>query len=369
MIADILKLSCRNFRSYHSLFSNFSSKFVVFYGENGAGKTNILEAISLFSSGRGLRKAPIADLNCLTSPPLSWNLELVLNNNQYKTFLSTNVQNGRRIAKIDNSQINSLLKFDEFLWMLWIIPNMTNIFISHQTDRRNFFDHLVSGYDKKHKLRIKKLNILQKERLHVIFFRKDENWLKVLEEKIALESMQVTKSRLEFIMLLHKTFDEYPSDFLRPKIKITGSLEEIHATNSEENAILEITDSLKNCRFEDSEKQTTSIGIHKTLWLANHPKTGLEAENCSTGEQKAFLVSLILAVVRIYKNSRAGIPILLLDDLFVYLDEKRRQILTNELIAIGVQTFLTGTERNLFSGFSQIAQTFLIEKSICTEKT
>jgi DNA replication and repair protein RecF len=345
---------------------HISSQFVVFYGENGAGKTNILEAISLFSSDRGLRKAPISDLNSLGSPSSSWNVDLLLEKNSCKTLLSTTTLNGRRTARIDGSGVPSLSKFEETLWLLWVVPSMNNIFINSMADRRAFFDHLVSGYDKKHKYNLKKLMELQKERLHVIFHRKNEDWLQVLEEKIAEENVKITKSRLEFVKLLREIFDTYPSEFLRPIVDISGEIEKIYHCNSEEDAVLEIADILRKNRYEDSEKQTTSTGVLKTLWKTSHRKTLLMAENCSTGEQKAFLISLILAVFRIYQRSRSGIPVLLLDDLMVHLDKKRRQNLAEELICLNVQTFFTGTDINFFQDILAVSQVYQVEKSICT---
>ncbi len=202
----------------------------------------------------------------------------------------------------------SLTKFEEILWLLWVVPSMDNIFISSQSEMRSFFDHLVSGYDLLHKTNLKDLNNLQKERLHVIFYRKDEASVQILEEKIAEKNMLITKARLEFIELLHETFNKYPSDFLRPTVSITGAIENIYRIQSEENAILEIADRLKASRYEDSEKQTTTISTLKSNWLVKYKQTQLEAENCSIGEQKAFFISLILAVVRIYKTRRNGIP-------------------------------------------------------------
>jgi len=363
--SDIKKLVCKNFRSYRTLALNISSRFVVFYGENGAGKTNILEAISLFSSNRGLRGATISDLNAIGSQALSWNLELVVENNQHKTFLSTNAQNGRRVAKIDNSEMPTLSKFEEILWLLWVIPSMDKIFIGSMSDRRSFFDHLVSGYDKFHKHNLKKLSELQKERLHVIFHRQDESWLKILEEKMAEKNVEITKSRQNFIELLHKTFEKHPSEFLRPIVSVSGIVEDIYGRNNEETAQLEIAFLLKKNRYEDSEKQMTNISVQKSLWQVMHTQTNLEAEICSTGEQKAFLISLILAVMRIYQQTRSGIPILLLDDLMMHLDINRRNHLINELISLNVQTFFTGTDLSFFDGILDIAQVYYVKDSIC----
>lgn len=363
----ILRLGCRNFRSYRALTLNFSSRFVVFYGKNGAGKTNILEAVSLFSSARGLRKAAISDFVNFNAKSENWSLELVSEKDDYKTFLETGLAGGRRFGKIDGASVSSLSSLEEFIWLLWVTPGMDTIFIGSKTDRRNFFDHLVSGYDKNYKNRLKKIQNLQKERLSVLTYRRDEAWLKILEDKIAEESVFVARSRFEFINRLQEVFENCNSNFLRPQVNIQGKIESLAAVNSDEDAALEISDLLKNFRNEDCERQMTAISVHKSLWLAHHPKNQLEAESCSTGEQKAFLISLVLAVARIYRQSKRGIPVLLLDDLMMHLDKIRRKALVDELSELNIQTFFTGTELYLFDDLKDKAQIFQVENSICYE--
>jgi DNA replication and repair protein RecF len=339
---------------------------VVFHGENGAGKTNILEAISLFSSGRGLRKAPLSDLVCSRTAASSYNLELVLEKSSYRTFLSTSIRNGRRTAAIDSSPAESLSNFEEIMWFLWLVPAMNNFFIGPATDRRSFFDHLVSGCESGHRRSLKILSGLQKERLHAIFHGRDGNWLGVLETKIAEENAALTRSRRKFLQMLEETFEACPSAFPRPKVSLFGTAEKILEIRSEEDAILEMAEILKSCRSADSERQTTSVSCQKTFWRVEHPKTAFEAEQCSTGEQKAFLISLILAAARIYREFRSGIPVLLLDDLMVHLDRRHRKKLIDELLLLNVQTFFTGTDAYLFEALSGMSQMYRVEKSICT---
>ncbi len=368
MQPTILKLGCRNFRSYQALTLNFSSRFVVFYGKNGAGKTNILEAISLFSSDRGLRRASISDFTNFNAKSEGWNLELMFKNEGgYKTFLETGLLNSRRFGKVDGEVTSSLSALEEFVWLLWITPSMDTIFIGSKTDRRNFFDHLVSGYDRKYKNRLKKIQNLQRERLSVLSYRRDESWLDILENKIAEESVYIARSRFEFVNQLNDVFANCDSNFLKPQVSIEGKIESLTSINSDENAVLEISDLLKNFRNEDTEKQSTRISVHRSSWLAHHRKNHLEAENCSTGEQKAFLISLVLAVARIYQQSRRGVPVLLLDDLMMHLDKMRRKALIDELSVLNIQTFFTGTELYLFEDLKNIMQTFHVENSICSE--
>lgn len=365
MDSGVVRLDCRNFRSYRTLSLSFSESFVVFVGENGAGKTNILEAISLFSSGRGLRKAPVADLNNLSSVANSWNLNLAVRVNTYDNFLNTNAYNGRRVAKIDGANVASLSKFEDLLWLLWIIPSMGSLFIGENQVRRKFFDHLVSGFDKDYKKHLKIITNLQKERLHIITFRKDESWLKVVEEKIVDESIIITKNRLNFIDIIRQTFNDYPSRFLRCHLDIIGELETIFIKNNEDNAKSLLIEKLKQNRFFDAEHQTTQLSVQKTFWNVTHEKSNIEAASCSTGEQKAFMISLILATMRIYKNCRNGIPVLLLDDLMVHLDKLNRQYLIEELIDIDVQSIFTGTDEYLFEDIQNSVQFFRVKNSIC----
>lgn len=367
MDSGIIRLGCRNFRSYKTLSLRFSEPFAVFVGENGAGKTNILEAVSLFSPGRGLRKAPSSDLNNIESLANSWNLDLEVRVDGYSNFLNTNAKNGRRSAKIDGAAAGSLAKFEQLLWLLWVVPSMDGLFIGDSQNRRKFFDHLVSGFNANHKKHIRTVANLQKERLHVIMFRKDESWLKIIERKIAEESIIVTKNRMDFLKIMQQTFEDYPSDFLRCNMEITGDAENIFLNNNEENAEHMLMEALSRNRFSDSERQSTQVSIQKTFWRVTHEKTKIEAENCSTGEQKAFMISLILAAARIYRDCRGGVPILLLDDLMVHLDKANRRRLIDELFSIGVQAFFTGTDDYLFEDLRNSVQFFRVKKSICQQ--
>jgi DNA replication and repair protein RecF len=344
---------------------NFSSKFVIFHGQNGAGKTNLLEAISLFSSARGLRKAPLNNLNSIDGPAFSWHLELFFEKNGYGTKLSTCAPSGRRIARIDGAGAPSLSRFEELLWIVWCVPGMNSLFAGPMSDRRGFFDHLVSGYDRMHRRNMRQLAELQKERLHVIFHRRDESWLKILEQKISLENVKISKSRREFIELLNRTFDAYPSNFLRPIVDISGDVERICETQSEEDAVLEIAGILAKNRYPDVEKQSTFIGVHRSIWEARRPKILVEAENCSSGEQKAFLISLVLASIRISRGTNSGVPILLLDDVMTHLDEASRKNLLDELQDIDVQTFMTGTDQALFRHAPIEAEVYRVHQSLC----
>ena len=152
---------------------------------------------------------------------------------------------------------------------------------------------------------------------------------------------------------------------MRPQLQLHGTIEQITEHYSEEESVLEIAEQLSRNRNDDTMRQSTAIGAHKTFWGAY--KENIDAENCSTGEQKAFLVSLILGALRIYIQYRKGLPILLLDDLMVHLDQQRRSYLLQELSTIPAQIFLTGTDHFLFRDIYETAQFFTVRKSMCQE--
>lgn len=362
---EICGLRCKNFRSYISLSLDFDSKFVIFFGENGAGKTNILEAFSIFSASKGLRRANIFDLTHKKSQ--NFQLELEVKKNGYPTYLSLAATQGKRTGKIDNCLVKSLYNFEDIVWLLWIAPNMDGIFAGPLSERRSFLDHLVSGHDKFHKTRLNKIIALQKERINILANYNDQIWLESVENQIATASVEIIKSRFEFIKILEENFRKNISPFLYPKINIQGEFENIFLTSAEEFAILDIMDLLKRNRPYDKENFTSSSGIFKTYWRVTHPKTELEASQCSSGEQKAFLISLILASAKIYKTIRKGIPILLLDDLMVHLDKNRRRHLLEEIKNLDIQTFLSGTDLNFFEKIHDEAQIFKVETSIASK--
>lgn len=362
----ITTFSCKNFRSYRTLLLEFRSQFVVFVGDNGAGKTNILEALSLFGPGRGLRNAALSDFSNRASNNDSWKIDITVRQHSCETFLSTFMQNGRRCAKIDDAPISSHKKYDEILWILWAVPTMDSVFTGNAADRRNFFDHLTSGYKYGYKAHLRKLADLQKERLHILLNRPQELvWLETLERQIAEENVYITKIRQEFLLKIKEVFSQFQSHFLRPQLQLHGTIEQITEHYSEEESVLEIAEQLARNRNDDTIRQSTSIGAHKTFWGAY--KENIDAENCSTGEQKAFLVSLILGALRIYIQYRKGLPILLLDDLMVHLDQQRRSYLLQELSTIPAQIFLTGTDHFLFRDIYETAQFFTVRKSMCQE--
>lgn len=362
MDAGIKFVQLRNFRSYRFLDLDTDYKYVIFVGENGAGKTNILESISLLSSTKGLRKASLSDFKN-TGAIGEWRVSAELFANGYTSTLETYSLSGKRSGAIDGSTIKSLGEFEKNLWFLWVTPQMNDLLIGQSQIKRSFFDHLVTGIDAHHHFRLQYLKKLQKERLHILQNNYDKNWLDAIELKIAELFVKIFDKRMDFLRILQNTFEAHRSDFLRPKIVCSGAVEDILAAGTEERFFIKILDGLANSREKDIAFGITNFSVTRSNWQVF--KNSETAENCSSGEQKAMLISLILAAVRIYKSLRKEPPILLLDDIMVHLDKNKREILIDELKTLDVQVFLTGTDSYFFSHFNDDFRLISVRNSIC----
>lgn len=359
----IENISLYNFRSYRFLELPISSEFVVLTGENGAGKTNILEAISLFSSARGIRKAQLNELiHCGCSALSRWQISAKIRHGSNETYFSSSLSNGKRIGYIDETQVSSLRGFEDIMWLLWITPQVSEIFWGQSQIKRKFFDHLVTGISPHHYFRLKHVSKLQKERLHILQHNPHKTWLSTIESKLAALYVSIYEERIKFINLLQDTIQTHYPEILSPNVNCSGDFEN-SVLNAEYMGDV-ISERLEASRRLDTEKASTSYGVHKTNWnvLKNNQ---IDIENSSSGEQKLMLIILILSALRIYRENRTGVPILLLDDIMVHLDQARRQFLCSELQKLNTQVFLTGTDDSFFTPLRKNAQFIKVQNSIC----
>ncbi len=366
MCGKITSLCLKNFRSYRFLDINVDSNFVIFIGQNGAGKTNILEAISMLSNTKGIRKASLDELKNLDANS-GFKIEATLRNCDCNSILSTYFIKDKRQGKIDYSQIKTLDEFEKMVWFLWVTPQMSEFITGQSSLRREFFDHLVSGIDPKHRFRIQYTKKLQKERMHIMLNNYDNNWLSSIELKLAELFIKIDSKRQEFLEILHKTLLANCSDLLRPNITLNGNLENIIYNAQDDEKMMNILDILAKSRLSDKDRGITNYSVMRTNWEIKK-NDRINAQNCSSGEQKSMLISLILAAIRIYKTFRNGVPILLLDDIMVQLDNNKRRYLAEELTELNTQTFLTGTDEYLFYDFQGKSRIFSVHNSICSLK-
>ncbi|HJD55456.1 MAG TPA: DNA replication/repair protein RecF [Rickettsia endosymbiont of Pyrocoelia pectoralis] len=348
-------LTLENYRNFKNFEVTTGNTPIMLIGENGSGKTNILESISLFYPGRGLRSAKLADIcrdseeHCSVKALLQSKLGLAEFSTEFKR------SSNRRITEYNNSKIpnNELSKFTS---MVWLTPQMEGIFTSGSSDRRKFFDRIVYNFDAGHAELVSKYEYYMYERNKILAEEvRDNNWLKIIEEKMANISSMVVANRLKTLKFMQQAIDELENEFPKAELAIDGIIEQ-KILDGEENISDFIIAELYKTREKDRLLGRTSFGVHKSDFLVKHKKKNILAKLCSTGEQKAILIAIILAEMNYAIKLSKVTPILLLDEVFVHLDDKRREYLTEFFTNINSQIWVTATDLEGIENFANKAQ-------------
>lgn len=350
---------------------------VVLYGANGAGKTNVLEAVSLLSPGRGLRGArpPEIQQNGAGAPSQSWavaaKVETPYGEVQIGTGLDAARQN-KRLIRINGATAKSQGALAEYLSCVWLTPQMDRLFLDGTSARRQFLDRLIFAFDASHTGRLTRYENAMRQRSKILkeYERPDPSWLEGLEATMAETGVAIAAARLDFTERLRaacheadRTISDY---FPLARIALSGTLEELLA----HQPALEVEDSfryqLAETRAQDAVTGGAATGPHKTDLIVHYARKAMPADQCSTGEQKALLIGLVLAHARLIKAERGAPPILLLDEIAAHLDDSRRAALYDLLETMGGQVWMTGTDRALFRAIEHKAHILEVCKSEIT---
>ena len=360
----IRRLMLRDFRSYETLDIRFAARLVALTGENGAGKTNLLEALSMFSPGRGLRRAESED--CARqggSGGFSVSIELETEGHASQLGQGYEPGEGRRF-RLDRLPVSSARAFADRLQVVWLTPAMDGLFAGPAGDRRRFLDRLTLGVDPEHGARVSKFEQALRGRNRLLEDAgANARWLSAAEQEIAALGVAVASARLDTAqrlqVLIDSTRDE-TSAFPHAIIALQGELEtmlaELPAITVEEK----YREMLAQSRRRDAAAGRALVGPQTSDLLARHGPKDAPARDCSTGEQKALLVGLVLAQARLLSNLRGIAPLVLLDEIAAHLDAKRREALYDELERLGSQVFMTGADPALFEKLALRAEIFLV---------
>ncbi len=335
---SIRRLNLTDFRSYTAATVEPGAGFVLLSGENGAGKTNLLEAVSLLAPGRGLRGAPLGEM-ARDSGSSSFTIAAKLGD----TDIGTGTQPGspeRRLVRVNGAAaaVNSL---SEWLSILWLTPAMDRLFTGSAGERRRFLDRLVLAVESGHAHHSTRYDAAMRARNKLLSEdRWDEAWLASLELAMAEHGAAITSARLRIVAALESKLARSPSDeFARASIALEGS------------AGRDLESNLKSNRKRDAAAGRTVDGPHRQDLLVVHEAKSMAAHRASTGEQKALLLALILAHAELVSEQRCEAPILLLDEVAAHLDPKRREALFARLEGLS-QVWMTATEPSLFDGIT-----------------
>jgi len=355
----VRKLTLSNFRNYSSLSLSLQPGAVVLTGENGAGKTNLLEAISFLSPGRGLRRAKhdeVAKLGAEDGFTIHAELEGPFGDCRIGTGTSQSLE-GRRV-RINGEPAKNTEGLLEWLRVIWVTPSMDSLFTGPSAERRRFLDRMVLAIDPAHARRTLdyEKSMRARNRLFADDIRNDA-WFDAIEVQMAETGVAIAAARAEMVRLLASMFERVPiGPFPKADLALSGFIESIldgrPAVDVEEDFRLRLSSE----RGRDRAAGRTLEGPHLADMLVWHKPKAMPAASCSTGEQKALLLGLVLAHARLTSELSGAAPILLLDEISAHFDADRRAALFDILDELNCQAFMTGTEPVLFSSLEGKAQ-------------
>ncbi len=358
MRAVLRRISLSEFRSYAHGALDLSGAPVFLFGPNGAGKTNLLEAISLLAPGRGLRHAAIAEVGRRLAGEAAgraWAVAAEVEGEDGITRLGAGTESPgavRRSVRIEGESAPPS-RLSDHLRLVWLTPEQDRLFLDGAGERRRFFDRLAFAAEPAHALAAGTYERALRERMRLLSDGSaDGVWLGALEAQAAEAGAEVAAVRARTLSALQEEIDargERP--FPLADLSLSGGFEQMAAAGVGEGEIAaRLADALAAARERDAAVGRALTGPHRTDLVVRHRQKDRPAAECSTGEQKALILNLVLAQAsRLSRAESSPNPILLLDEVAAHLDQLRRAALFDEIEALGLQAFLTGTDEALFN--------------------
>ena len=382
----VSRIQLSEFRCYESLKLSLSAAPVVLTGPNGAGKTNLLEAVSLLAPGGGLRRAKLGEIarNVLsnvppteTGAPRAWavsaNIETPDGAFQLGSGLDpAALEQGRerRAVRIDGQAQRGQAALGRVCAAVWLTPQMDRLFLDGPSARRRFLDRLVFGLDPDHSSRVAAYEHSLRSRTKLLKEGKgDDKWLASIEDSMVRHGIAVAVARAELLARLSRAGTMAIGPFPAARLALSGDLEDWLETLPAVEVEDKMRAALRDGRGRDATYGGAVVGPQRSDLLVWHDAKGQSADQCSTGEQKALLLSIIMANTRLQTKARGAGPLLLLDEVVAHLDAERRNHLFDEIVALGVQAWMTGTDRALFEGLDGRAQFFRVEDATLSLET
>jgi DNA replication and repair protein RecF len=348
-VTRITHVALHGFRSYLDAEAVTDSAMVAFVGINGVGKTNALEALSLFCPGRGLRRVDITE--CIaqgrTTFALRVHVQTTLEDDPIPlaTGLTLEGEKRTRSNRRDNAPVPSTTAFSDVLRFVWLTPNMDGLFTGSPGDRRRFLDRLTLALEPQHGASVSRLEKALRNRNQLLEdHTSNRGWLDAAEHECAESAVIVARARQNTVDHLAKLCaQETAAPFPNAHVFLTTSLDLTASDPVEAYARV-----LRDNRSVDRAAGRTRIGAHTTdlevVFLAKNQAAAL----CSTGEQKALLIRLVLAHAEVVQQQSGVAPLILLDEVAAHLDPNRRAMLYEALAALKSQVWLTGADPFLF---------------------
>jgi DNA replication and repair protein RecF len=392
----VTRLVLTDFRNYRSARLDLDPGLdlgpVVLTGANGAGKTNLLEAMSFLSPGRGLRNARLSDIDrrevdvAVGTPGQAeartsgWAVAATVATRRGPVSIGTGrigpgrdggrdaAEGERRTIRIDGEPAKSQAVLGERLGLLWLTPQMDRLFVEGPVGRRRLLDRLVLGLDPAHAARVARYEQALRERSRLLRDGShDPAWLGALEEIMAAEGVAVAAARRDAVERLDRVCATAEGAFPRARLSLLGTiegwLETMPALDAEERFMA----ALAHSRASEALSGGAGLGPHRSDLGVWHAEKGIAAEAASTGEQKALLIAIVLAQARLQRAVRGEPPLLLLDEVAAHLDAARRAALFEVLAGLESQAWITGTDAALFAPLRGFARFLTVRDGALAE--
>ena len=390
--SGVTRLTLTDFRNYAFLRLNTNLRPIIITGENGSGKTNILEAVSFLTPGRGLRGARLADIRRFTPAVVendyhpsngSWAVSAMVYKNGDDFEIGTAVENApkddddeingynKRIVKIDGQKASSQGELGQYVSAIWLTPQMDRLFRGGSQPRRSFLDRLVFAFDNEHAKRTANFEHLYKQWYQLIKStngRADNAWLEGIEENMAAIGVAIAAARREQIARLNSFIENEPDDvFPNVILELDGTIEKMldkmPAVDVEDFYVDKLKKERRNVLYNDGVD-----GVNRTDFKVTYKKKHMPAELCSTGEQKSLLISIILAQTKCQILYQGFAPVLLLDEITAHLDDIKREALLDKIKDLGLQAWITSTNQEIFNSLKNEADFFEVKNNIVTQR-
>ena len=380
MSSWIRTLRLTNFRNYAALTLELCDAPVVLVGSNGAGKTNLLEAVSLLAPGQGLRRTPFPELARLNGAG-GWTISSDIETSDGSVQIGTGVQlqgsgsRSGRIVRINQETMSGSGALADYLEMVWLTPAMDGLFTGPAGDRRRFLDRLILCFDPGYRARAGQFERAMRQRNKLLELdHVQPAMFEGLELQMAETGVAMAATRNEAVSQIAASIalrrETSPaSPFPWADLTLDGAIEnwlhQMPAVDAEDAYIRQLAAD----RPRDRAVKRTLSGPHRSDLLVGHGPKELPARVCSTGEQKALLINLVLAHASLVKQARnGGAPILLLDEIAAHLDVQRRGALFDEILNLECQAWMTGTDKSAFEPLRGKATGFFMEDAEIKEK-
>lgn len=371
----ITKVTLTDVRSYAHLRLETGPGPVVLTGANGAGKTNLLEALSFLAPGRGLRGVRLAQVGrqraagvvAVVPAIMPWAVAVTLTTPDGPVEMGTGLAAGtseRRTIHINGQPAKGGAAMARHVGVLWLTPAMDRLFVDGPAARRKFLDRLVTAFDADHAGRIAAYDHAYRQRLRLL--REgggDAPWFAALEDTMARHGIALAAGRHDVVARLNRDLAAAKGPFPAASLALVGSVDtwlaQMPAVDAEDAMRRSLWDERRGVVGAGAGPHRSDLGV--AMSAPGHLSHGQPAALCSTGEQKALLISILLAQARLQRARRSHAPILLLDEVAAHLDPARRGALFAEILRLGAQAWMTGTDAALFEGLGESAQFFNVE--------